>query len=115
MEGFVMDWETAEKVQKNEAGQFRAMIGGEWVPVEKAQKNESGQYRIMRGETKTPELSKEWREKTMISLARGENPILAKAADIAGGITSTVRGGLNLAGGLFGVGKEDKSESLGEK
>lgn len=48
-----VNWETAEKVQKNDQGQFRAMIGGEWVPVEKAQKNESGQYRIMRAQEKT--------------------------------------------------------------
>ena len=43
-----MAWESAEKVQKNDAGQFRAFIGGDWVPVEKAQKNEAGQYRVMR-------------------------------------------------------------------
>lgn len=42
-------WESAERVQKNDAGQFRALIGGEWVGVEKAQKNESGQFRVMRG------------------------------------------------------------------
>lgn len=44
------DWESAEKVQKNDAGEFRAMIGGEWIPVAKAQKSDSGQYRIMRNE-----------------------------------------------------------------
>lgn len=43
-----MDWEPATKVQKNDAGEFRAMIGGEWVPVVKAQKSDSGEFRVMR-------------------------------------------------------------------
>jgi hypothetical protein len=43
-----MAWEPAEKVQKNDAGEFRALINGEWVPVQKAQKSESGEYRIER-------------------------------------------------------------------
>lgn len=47
------DWESAERVQKNEAGEYRALIGGEWIPVAKAQKNESGQFRIMRTESQT--------------------------------------------------------------
>ena len=44
------DWESADKVQKSDAGEFRALIGGEWVPVAKAQKSDSGQYRIMRND-----------------------------------------------------------------
>lgn len=44
-----MGWESAEKVQKNDAGEFRAMIGGEWVPVAKAQKSDTGEYRVDRG------------------------------------------------------------------
>lgn len=40
-------WQPAEKVQKNAAGEYRAMIGGQWTPVEKAQKNASGAYRVM--------------------------------------------------------------------
>lgn len=43
-----MTWEAAERVQKNEAGEFRALIGGAWVPVSKAQKNESGLFRVER-------------------------------------------------------------------
>ena len=43
-----MEWETAEKVQKNYDGRYRAMINGEWVPVEKAQKNAEGKFRVMR-------------------------------------------------------------------
>lgn len=48
-----MAWEPAEKVQKNDAGEYRAMIGGEWVPVAKAQKNEAGQFRVERAASKT--------------------------------------------------------------
>lgn len=43
-----MAWEPAERVQKNDAGEYRAMIGGAWVPVAKAQKSESGEYRVER-------------------------------------------------------------------
>lgn len=42
-----MEWQAAERVQKNDAGQFRALIGGEWVPAEKAQKNEAGEFRVL--------------------------------------------------------------------
>lgn len=44
-----MSWESADKVQKNANGEFRAFIGGEWVPVAKAQKSASGEYRVERG------------------------------------------------------------------
>ena len=50
-----MTWEAADKVQKNAAGEYRAMIGGAWVPVAKAQKSASGQYRIERAEIAQPE------------------------------------------------------------
>lgn len=43
-----MAWEPAERVQKNAAGEYRALIGGEWVPVAKAQKSASGAYRVDR-------------------------------------------------------------------
>lgn len=46
-----MDWEPAERVQKNDKGEYRAFINGGWIPVEKAQKSNSGEYRIMRGNT----------------------------------------------------------------
>jgi len=45
-----MDWEPAEKVQKNDAGELRASIGGEWFPVAKAQKSSTGEFRVMRAE-----------------------------------------------------------------
>jgi hypothetical protein len=52
-----MEWETVERVQKNKAGQYRALINGEWVPVARAQKNKQGQFRIMR--EVTPEAAPE--------------------------------------------------------
>lgn len=42
-----MSWQSAERVQKNAEGQYRAMINGQWVPVARAQKNAQGQYRVM--------------------------------------------------------------------
>lgn len=42
-----MEWQSAERVQKNDAGQFRALIGGEWVPATRAQKSGTGEYRVM--------------------------------------------------------------------
>lgn len=41
-------WEPAARVQKNDAGEYRAFIGDAWVPVARAQKNESGEFRVMR-------------------------------------------------------------------
>jgi len=52
-----MDWEPAERVQKNDVGEYRAMIGGEWFPVAKAQKNPAGEYRVMRGEVSSGEMA----------------------------------------------------------
>jgi hypothetical protein len=57
-----MSWEPAEKVQKNEAGEYRAFIGGQWIPVQKAQKSESGEYRVERFQREPmeePEFEKE--------------------------------------------------------
>ncbi len=66
-----MEWEPAERVQKNDSGQFRALIGGEWVPVEKAQKNDSGQFRILRAtEQKKPELTTE-KESSFLDTVKG--------------------------------------------
>lgn len=54
-----MTWQAAEKVQKNSAGQYRAMINGLWTPVSKAQKNSAGQYRVMI-EPEQPEDTTSW-------------------------------------------------------
>ncbi len=71
------NWESAEKVQKNESGEYRAMIGGEWIPVEKAQKNEKGQYRIMRFEQPT-EQHKELGFMDAISMLSKSSPVLER-------------------------------------
>lgn len=49
-----MAWESAERVQKNDAGEFRALIGGEWVPVQRAQRSDSGEFRVERGAPAAP-------------------------------------------------------------
>ena len=111
-------WESAERVQKNQDGEFRALINGKWVPAEKAQKNpETGEYRVIlsKGKSKqkvslSPEQIREHQEKSAISLTRGEHPILAKAADMAAGFTNTARGAMNLVGETYGLG-----ENIGEK
>ncbi len=43
------EWQSADQVQKNDAGDYRALIGGEWVAAQKAQKNENGEYRVILG------------------------------------------------------------------
>ena len=54
-----MAWESAEKVQKNDAGEYRAMIGGKWFPVAKAQKSDTGEYRVERLSQSAPETKQE--------------------------------------------------------
>jgi hypothetical protein len=41
------NWQPVERVQKNDAGEFRALVGGEWVPASAAQKNDAGEYRAI--------------------------------------------------------------------
>ena len=40
-------WVDAERVQKNAAGEKRALINGAWVPVQRAQKNAAGKFRVI--------------------------------------------------------------------
>lgn len=42
------EWEPAETVAKNQAGEYQALIGGQWVPATAAAKNEAGEYRVVR-------------------------------------------------------------------
>lgn len=42
------NWESAERVEKNDKGEYRALIGGSWMPVAKAQKNDKGEFRVKR-------------------------------------------------------------------
>lgn len=55
-------------------------------------------------------VSEEFKRKSAISLARGQKPELANIADFLAGATGMLRGGIDLAGGLFG--KEKLSQSL---
>ena len=45
-----MNWQPAERVQKNSAGEYRALINGQWTAVAKAQKNTTGEYRVLIGD-----------------------------------------------------------------
>lgn len=94
-----MEWEAAERVQKNSSGQYRAFVGGEWVPVEKAQKSASGQYRVIRvngNETKPQyKVDDDFMRRTAISATRAKHPILAGAMDFGSGALGMTRGALN--------------------
>lgn len=41
------EWTPVERVQKNDAGEMRALVGGVWIPVNRAQKNDAGEYRAV--------------------------------------------------------------------
>ena len=99
-----MTWESAERVQKNDRGEYRALIGEQWIPVEKAQKNESGQYRIQRFQKQeVPEAEFEKEAKT---IAAGST-LGGTAAELGKGI---VRGASDIG---LGVGKAASSALLG--
>jgi hypothetical protein len=88
-------WEPAERVQKNAAGEYRAFIGGEWVPVENAQKNSAGQFRVSRKYAREYDTNEDWKRRTALSSARAEHPVRAGAVDLLAGMTSIPRGVLN--------------------
>lgn len=83
------DWEPAEKVQKNDAGEYRAMIGGAWVPVAKAQKSATGEYRVMRGEGATP-----------AAAPPAPTPEPKEESGFLGGLGNLVAGGLRGASSI---------------
>lgn len=87
------EWEPATKVQKNDAGQYRALIGDQWIPVAKAQKNSAGEYRILRTETQTKQPFLEtWAQPPV----RETDPLKTFGADVLTGATGLMRGGANL-------------------
>lgn len=88
-------WQIVEKVQKNEQGQYRALVKGEWMPAIKAQKNDAGEYRAI---LSSPSISAMDVVKTFGHLAIPGGAAL-KAADLmtqgateAGGIVTDVTG-----------------------
>ena len=109
-----MDWEPAEKVQKNDAGEYRASIGGQWVPVVKAQKNDEGQYRVIRAEapagTPTPGAGPIEAEPEKPYWQRALNPVLETVLPVGGAIlgggagTFAMPGPGTVAGGVVGAG-----------
>ena len=99
-----MSWESAERVQKNEKGEYRALIGGAWVPVQKAQKNEAGVYRVerfQRQEMEEPEFEKEAK-----LIAAGSTPggIAAETSKglLRGASNAGLMAGKGAAGALLG-------------
>lgn len=113
-------WESAERVQKNDAGQYRAFIGGEWIPVEKAQKNESGKFRIMRSQDKSEALPSAPFTLEGRTNLRGEksgtNPledIASYYGNVATGASGLMRGGANLLSS--GLGDKIWPKALGSK
>ena len=74
------DWEQAERVQTNEAGDKRAFIGGSWIPVTKAQKNDQGQFRVMRGEDRVRSgTSADLDTQLSKDLSNKDNPVQSEA------------------------------------
>lgn len=111
-----MAWESADKVQKDDKGNFRANIGGQWTPVEKAQKSEEGKYRVQRFtptdqvEESKPE-EKSFIEKTKDFFTKGEeghqfNPSEVYKSTLAGGVIGagigSIAGGVGAAPGAVG-------------
>ena len=95
-----MSWEPAERVQKNDKGEYRAFIGGGWVPVQKAQKNEAGLYRVQRfqrQEMEEPEFEKEAK-------------VIAAGSTLGGTVAETAKG---LARGASNVGLMASKGALG--
>ena len=116
-----MSWQPAERVQKNDQGQYRALINGQWTPVEKAQKNDQGQFRVWMAETaNVPDESVSkyarvaGRAASPYALAAGTGAALgtivpgvgtalgAGAGAAALGLTDLAATGINALSGAFG-------------
>lgn len=104
-----MAWESAEKVQKNDAGEYRALIGGNWVSVTKAQKNDEGQFRVLRNEKLPTETTidnsivPQWGRKhpELYGIAGAARETLGPVIEAG---TSLIGGVLGAGGGVFGGG-----------
>lgn len=92
-----MSWEPAERVQKNDAGEFRALIGGEWVPVDAAQKNDAGQFRVRRAQASTdPTAMQKFQASTPMRVVQGmRDPIDAGAQFLAHAMPSWLTNALD--------------------
>ena len=81
------DWESAAKVQKNDAGEFRALIGDAWVPVARAQKDDKGAFRVMRTDMPTETAPETTPDRGVAGMA---GDVLAGAVRGAGSIGATI-------------------------
>lgn len=113
-----MAWEQAERVQKNDAGEYRAFIGGEWIPVAKAQKNDAGQFRVERipapkiespqQASTSPEVPQWGRENPtlygVVGAARETLGPIAEALGTAAGAVAGTVGGTPGLGTIVGAG-----------
>ena len=97
-----MAWESAEKVQKNDAGEFRALIGGEWVPVAKAQKSDAGEYRVDRGVV-TPQPRGTVPEEPR-SVGGFLSNVGTSAGKLVGGLAEAVTSPVKTVGGILDIG-----------
>lgn len=95
-------WEAAERLQKNSAGEYRAFVNGAWIPVERVQKNAAGQMRVMRKAVPQPQykVTPEWQKQAGISVARAkakeDHPVLTGLFDFLTGATTVPRNVLNF-------------------
>ena len=100
-----MEWQTAERVQKNSAGEYRAFINGQWVPAQKAQKNSAGEYRVILSDA-APVAPTETQQTTQpqayqrkpATFGQQLGRTFASTADVALGVVPAVIGGVTYAG-----------------
>jgi len=116
-----MAWQSAERVQKNDQGQYRALINGQWTSVEKAQKNDQGQFRVWAPDAApAPDESASkyarvaGRAASPYALAAGTGAVLGSAFPVVGtalgagagaaalGLTDLAATGINALSGAFG-------------
>ena len=85
-----MAWQSAERVQKNDQGQFRALQNGQWVPVSKAQKNDQGQYRVWVDEPAAPKQPSVPQRSLGGALLEGVTNIPSSFENVIGGVAEAV-------------------------
>lgn len=108
-----MAWESAQKVAKNEQGQYIALIGDTWVPVDQAAKNESGDFQVLRqdGEsssTRTPARIGAIEPPNWIERQLAKLPTLPAGVEselrrtLQGAASGPVMGAVQLGASMFG-------------
>lgn len=100
-----MNWESADQVAKNDAGQFIALIGGKWEPVAQAAKNDAGQFIVMRNVAPA---------EASIADKIASNPITRFAIGAAKPVLGAVQLGANAIGGKTAEAVNDHLATLDE-